>query len=104
MLEVFSRLEGSELVLELRGVLDFATIGIFNERTADWPSDVAAVRIDFSRLEFTDSTGIGAVIGTIHAAAGCGASVRFVGMSEPIEEMFETVGVFEILKTLQKGV
>ena len=103
MLEVFSRLEGRALLLELRGILDFATIGVFNERAMAWPPDVEAVTIDFSGLEFTDSTGIGAVIGAIYAASERGASVRFVGISEPIYDIFQTVGVFHILQTLQKG-
>lgn len=102
MLEVVSRIEGKQLYLEIHGVLDYATIGMFNDKID--VTELENVIIDFANMEFTDSTGIGAILEVIYSASENKARVELKGMNENVKSIFETVGVFEILQTLQKGV
>jgi len=102
MLKVVTRQERGLLQVKIQGILDYATIGNFNESLPDL-AGIEKIDIDFADLEFTDSTGIGAVLELIYAASESGAKVEFHGMRELVKVIFETVGVFDILRTLQEG-
>jgi anti-anti-sigma factor len=89
-------------VLEVEGVMDFFTIGDFDAALEEM-QDVSSLTIDFSRLTFIDSTGIGAILRAIHLSQEQGFPIYLTGMNEEIREMFETVGVLRVLEALQKG-
>jgi anti-anti-sigma factor len=87
----------------VEGVLDIATVDIFHERVDQLEEeDFSVLIVDFSKLLFIDSTGIGAVLRAIYLARDKGFTVQLEGMSENIKEIFETVGVMRILAALQK--
>ncbi|WP_284036401.1 STAS domain-containing protein [Neobacillus sp. 114] len=85
--------------IKLRGLLDFSTVDAFNF-VEKIPEHIASIDVDFSELEFIDSTGIGAIISILHKANSLGAEVDFIGMSEETKELFETIGVFDIKESL----
>lgn len=99
LLKVNSFVVGTKQVFKLNGVLDYSTVDTFDffNKTKEF---VTELEIDFSELDFIDSTGIGAILSILHSASSLNAKVSFVGMSEDTKRLFETIGVFEIKKSL----
>lgn len=93
---------GTKQIIKLKGILDFSTVDSFNFHESIGES-IIEVEVDFSELEFIDSTGIGAIISIIHMAARLKAKVYFIGMTNEIIDLFETIGVFEIKNSLLDG-
>lgn len=81
-------------------MLDYATIGTFKEANLNLVG-VTVIIFEFSKLEFTDSTGIGAILDVIYLAGEQQIRVEFRGLGKDIESIFDTMGVFQILRTLQ---
>lgn len=101
-LQVEKKTAGSELVLKLAGVLDYSTIRALHDQTSDIEG-CTAIMLELSDLEFTDSTGIGAILDLIYAANANGVKIDFQGLRSEIRHIFETMGVFQIVKALQEG-
>jgi anti-anti-sigma factor len=99
MLAVKSSIIDGALVISMNGVLDFSTVDSF-EFVNSTPETVNEIIVDFTELEFIDSTGIGAILAILHKANEIKASVEFKSMSEETKELFETIGVFTIKKSL----
>jgi anti-anti-sigma factor len=102
MLEVVSRMEEGQFYCEIRGILDYATVDTFRVQAANL-AGIRGVVLDCSGLEFSDSSGIGAIIDVIYVANERNANVEIIGMNERIKEIFEAVGVLQILRDLRKG-
>jgi anti-anti-sigma factor len=58
----------------------------------------------FNELEFIDSTGMGAIINTIYLSQEKSFQLKLEGINEVIYEVFETVGLFQILEVIQKEI
>lgn len=84
------------------GVLDYTTMDIFNKHIQTIKIGTEKVTINFSGLEFIDSTGIGSIINLVHEANSKKFRVEFNGINEEINIIFETIGVFQIMEALQK--
>ena len=99
LLNVNSFVVDTKQVFKLDGVLDYSTVDTFDffGKTKEF---VTELEVDFSELEFIDSTGIGAILSILHSASSLNAKVNFVGMTDETKELFETIGVFEIKKSL----
>ena len=54
--------------LALVGELDLSTTPVLKERLRSLRSDALVIRLDLSRLEFIDSSGLHALLGAIHDA------------------------------------
>ncbi|TJY42850.1 STAS domain-containing protein [Cohnella pontilimi] len=98
-LHIEEQQKGHTLVLKLAGVMDYSTIDGFEPSI---PEKTGEVVVDFSALDFIDSTGIGAILLIIHSAHEQDAAVKFTGLDDNIKELFDTVGVFRILESLRK--
>lgn len=98
-LTVESLIEGPKQVIRLKGILDYSTVDTFNFNDITKDS-ITKIDVDFSKLEFIDSTGIGAILSILHIAASLNAKVYFIGMTGEIIDLFETIGVFDIKKSL----
>jgi anti-anti-sigma factor len=92
--------KGSAITLEVIGILDYATIGIFHTGLPELKG-YSSILIDCTRLEFTDSTGIGAILEVMHMAHEHNLHFEIIGLSEEVEAIFETMGVFQIIEALQ---
>lgn len=92
-------IENNTLKIKVKGVLDFSTVDSF-DFINETPDSVIKIEVDFSELEFIDSTGIGAILSILHTASKLEAKVDFNNMSEETQDLFETIGVFEIKKSL----
>lgn len=98
--ELLVEVKESTYLVKLTGLMDYSTVDGFEFQI---PEDVSKVVVDFSELDFIDSTGIGAILSIIHAAFERDVYLEFVGLNEIVKDLFRTVGVFDIMKALQKG-
>jgi anti-anti-sigma factor len=98
-LTVDQTVDSNTLKIDMNGVLDFSTVDSF-DYINDTPDLVTHIEVDFSGLEFIDSTGIGAILTILHKAKSFEAKVDFINMSKETEELFSTIGVFDIKKAL----
>lgn len=101
-MEIGKELNNYECILSVSGVLDFSTMGPFVEEIHSIEEGIKKVIVDFKDLEFIDSTGIGAIINLVHEARAKQFDVEIQGVRDEIEELFEMIGVFQILETLQE--
>jgi anti-anti-sigma factor len=100
-LTISKKIEESTLIFHIQGVMDYSTISDADELT-QLPECINCVIVDFSELEFIDSTGIGSIIGLLHTAFEKNKDVTFRGLNDDAREVFETVGVFRIMEALRK--
>ncbi|MBP1153982.1 MULTISPECIES: STAS domain-containing protein [unclassified Paenibacillus] len=98
-LETQYETKGSIFYIKIVGLMDYSTIDNFN---VEIPEKITEIVVDFSALEFIDSTGIGAILSIIYKAVDRGIVVEFVSLNETVGELFDTVGVFRIIEALQK--
>ncbi|MCP8615729.1 STAS domain-containing protein [Salirhabdus salicampi] len=89
-----------EVRLYLMGELDITTIAEFNDSLKQI-EDCEKVVIDFSKITFMDSTGIGSIMEVIYLSQSEGFSLLFENLNEELQEVFETVGLFQLLKVVQ---
>ncbi|WP_018933371.1 STAS domain-containing protein [Gracilibacillus lacisalsi] len=99
-LEVYKKSEGNVCTLYVSGVLDYSTMDPFIKKIQEIEVSSKLVIVNFERLEFIDSTGIGAIINLVHEAKNKNFKVKLDGMNNEIEELFETLGVFQVMKSL----
>lgn len=88
------------IILYLKGMLDISTTNIVYALLEEI-DDIEHLIFDFSGLEFIDSTGIGAIIEAFHLAQEKSFTIKLQGVNVLTDHVFETVGLYAILKTLQ---
>ncbi|WP_413305883.1 STAS domain-containing protein [Bacillus sp. 1P10SD] len=88
-------------VIRIKGILDITTIEDFVTQIEVLP-EVHSLILDFSSLEFVDSTGIGAIMELIYLARENNFSIELQGMDEGTKQIFEVVGLFTIMKALKR--
>jgi anti-anti-sigma factor len=86
--------------LKVQGILDISTTHLLEEYIQKI-ADVKELIIDFSGLEFIDSTGIGAIMEMIYRSQEKQFRIKLEGMDKQIYEILETVGLFKVLETIQ---
>jgi stage II sporulation protein AA (anti-sigma F factor antagonist) len=62
-----------------------------------------AVIFDLDRLSFTDSTGIGMLIGRYKKLKGRGIPVYLKNVGPHIEKIFKMTGIFEIMPKIEEA-
>jgi anti-anti-sigma factor len=95
--------QNERIVTRVKGILDISTVDLFTEHTIHLFGELGGHRIlavDFSGLEFIDSTGIGVILEFIYESKERGLAVRFEGIHEEIAEIFETIGVMRVLEAM----
>jgi anti-anti-sigma factor len=101
-LSINTRVKNGTYEVDIIGVMDYATVDDFNHVT-EIPDNVKDCVINFSELEFTDSTGIGLIISIIYAASNHKIPVKFMDLSPDVKEVFDTIGIFKILEASAGG-
>ncbi|MBA2870384.1 anti-anti-sigma factor [Anoxybacillus calidus] len=89
-------------VLKIHGILDISTAFILEQFIQEL-ENVRELIIDFSNLEFIDSTGVGVIIEFIYLSQEKNFTIRFQGIDEQTYEIFETIGLFKVLEAFQDG-
>jgi anti-sigma B factor antagonist len=103
-MEVKDSLEQGVTVVQLLGSrLDAAAAPVFKSRIVDLENQGRQLfALDFSGLDFMDSTGLGALVSCVKALGGKGQFVLF-GMRESLRKIFMITrldrGVFKIVAT-----
>lgn len=90
-----------QAVVQINGTMDITTIEVFVTKMDKLPK-VSQLLLDFSNLEFIDSTGIGAIMELIYLSQEQNFTIKLTGMDETIHKIFEIVGLFTILEALKK--
>lgn len=102
MLELTVQKEHSDrtIVLNVKGILDISTVHLF-EAYIQEIENIEELIIDFSNLEFIDSTGIGMIMEAIYLSQEKQFVIKLKGIEEPIHSILETVGLFKVLEAVQ---
>lgn len=87
-------------ILELNGILDISTTHYIDPYLENM-EEIEILVIDFSGLEFIDSTGIGSILNAIFLSQEKGFILKFQGIDEMTHTVFETVGLYQILEAAQ---
>ena len=89
--------DGHTLVFVLSGSFDIATAPSVRAALTDASDGKQDVVLDLTRLEFLDSTGLGALIGAHRRATENGGSVRIVVGDGPILRLLNITGLIRVL-------
>ena len=89
--------DGDTLIFKLRGSLDIATSPTVRAALGDAADKGNAhLIVDLTGLEFLDSTGLGALIGTHRRTAESGGSLKLVVSEGPIFRLLNITGLIRI--------
>lgn len=91
---------GSSITFFLQGVLDITTSNAMDRHLKEL-DEIDTLIFDLTGVEFIDSTGIGLIINTVYISQEKQFRVRLQGVDELINEVFETVGLYQILEAIQ---
>ncbi len=98
-MEVYTDMEGNNLVFGLVGELDEHSAASvrkkMDERIAE--EDFANVILDLSRMSFMDSTGIGVVIGRYKSVRRQNKRLYVRDPSPTVDKIFRMSGLYEII-------
>jgi len=90
--------EGGETVVALEGELDVHTMAQFGERVTDLTQDShVQLVVDLAGLEFVDSTGLGALIGTMARVQRSGGDMA---LRSPAPAVRRTIEVMRLERAL----
>lgn len=92
---------GKDVTLKIKGVLDISTTNLVDPYLEQLDENVETLIIDFSEVEFMDSTGIGSIMNAIHLSQEKNMKLKLQGIDELTHQVFEMVGLYEILETIQ---
>jgi anti-sigma B factor antagonist len=88
-------------------VLDASTARAFKDAITPLLTDEAEVVLDLSKIEFIDSSGLGALVSCLRQAHAAGGEIKLSGLSKPARALFELVRmhrVFEVFNNLDEAV
>ncbi|MCL2618062.1 MAG: anti-sigma factor antagonist [Defluviitaleaceae bacterium] len=93
------RAEGDCLVAEISGEIDHhSASGLKDRISAEYKRGTARnLRLDFARVTFMDSSGVGMVIGRYKEAAERGGDLSVCGLSGELARLFEMAGLHKII-------
>jgi anti-anti-sigma factor len=103
-LKVEKEVQETTLTLLISGILDISTNNVIDPHLEEINDEINMLIIDFSGLEFIDSTGIGSIMNAIHLSQEKQFKLRFQGVHELTHQVFEMVGLYQILEAVQAEV
>ncbi|MDQ0352526.1 anti-sigma B factor antagonist/stage II sporulation protein AA (anti-sigma F factor antagonist) [Alkalibacillus filiformis] len=102
LIRVEKQLQGEICTLYVNGVLDYSTMDPFDKEIRSIDCNIRQVVVNFENLSFIDSTGLGSIVNLVHEASDKQFNVFLEGINEEINDLFETVGVYKIIESLQE--
>ncbi|WEG12465.1 STAS domain-containing protein [Pullulanibacillus sp. KACC 23026] len=100
-LSIQKEIKDTTTILHLDGILDITTTNLIELHLQVLEEDIQLLVFNFTSLEFLDSTGIGSIINAIHLSQEKQFKLKFEGVNEITNEVFEMVGIYKILEALQ---
>jgi anti-sigma B factor antagonist len=88
-------------------VLDASTARAFKEAVKPLLTQDARLVLDLSRVEFIDSTGLGALVSCLRQAHASGGEIKLTGLTKSARALFELVRmhrVFEIFNSSDEAI
>jgi anti-anti-sigma factor len=98
-LQITKEVKESTTTLHLQGILDISTTGSIDPFLEELDA-VDFLVIDFSGLDFIDSTGIGSIMNAIYLSQEKDFTLRLQGVNDLTHQVFEMVGLYRILDAL----
>lgn len=95
----FKRVENS-LIVRIRGEIDDCAAKVLRSKI-DVEYDITGTKdmiLDFTKVSFMDSTGIGMIIGRYKRVAALGGSLRIFGADKNVKRIIELSGLGRIVK------
>lgn len=93
------RRQGDTLTVYLSGEIDHCQAERLREEIEERLRDasVRCLRLDFSRVSFMDSSGIGMIIGRYKTMAARGGRVTACALKPPVDRLFRMGGLHKII-------
>jgi len=101
-LTIYKEVQGETTIFKLEGILDITTSKVIEPYLNSF-SDMKVLILDFSDLEFIDSTGIGSIMEAIYLSQEKNFILKLTGINESIHEVFKTVGLYQILDKIHEA-
>jgi anti-sigma B factor antagonist len=101
------KIDGVAVVLIVAENLDASNTRAFKQRITPILESETQVALDCSKLQFVDSSGIGAILACLRRINARGGDVRLFGITRPVRALFELVRmhrIFEIFNSRDEAV
>jgi anti-sigma B factor antagonist len=88
-------------------VLDASTACSFNEEITPLLTQDVKLVLDLSKVDFIDSSGLGALVSCLRRAHARGGEIKLFGLSKPARALFELVKmhrVFEVFNSPEEAI
>ncbi len=98
-MEIKSKISGNVLICYVQGELDHHTADEFRNYI-DYNLENNAVKhlvLDLSRLEFMDSSGIGALIGRYKKVSSLGGKTAVANVNNQVGRLLKVSGIYDII-------
>ena len=96
-LDVDSWLDCGRLVIEVAGEVDVYSVPLLREAlSSDGASRPLRIAVMCERLEFIDSSGIGALVGGLKRAQASGGRLALVGCSPHVDRMLHRLALHRV--------
>lgn len=95
LLEIERQKENGRGKLYLSGVLDISTVDSF-KISLEYFGDVQELVIDFAKIKFIDSTGVGGIIHAFKHFKASNRKIKITAISSEVYEIFDILGLPEI--------
>jgi anti-sigma B factor antagonist len=79
-------------VIQLKGRLDAANAHLLRDRLTTGCIECAAIVVDFSAVEFMDSTGLGVLVGSVHRLRALHRDLKLACLPPPVRRVLELTG------------
>ncbi|MDQ0253059.1 anti-anti-sigma factor [Evansella vedderi] len=94
--------KNTTMTLKFIGILDISTTNEIVPYLNEIDNNLKELSLDFSEIEFIDSTGIGSIMNAIHLSQEKDFTLKFEGVNELTRQVFEMVGLYDILEAVQQ--
>lgn len=99
MESIQAKQNGDTVTVMLRGEIDHCSAEMIREQIeyAIGPADIRHMRLDFTKVSFMDSSGIGMIIGRYKTMKAKKGTVSAAGMSPSVDRLFRMAGLHRII-------
>jgi anti-sigma B factor antagonist len=88
-------------------MLDASTVSAFRDAVKPLLTEKAQVVLDLSKVEFIDSSGLGALVACLRQAHAIGGDIKLFGLGKSARALFELVRmhrVFEVFNSADEAI
>lgn len=92
---------GPNLIVQVDGELDLETSPVFREKVESKLNQYEMIKhliLDLKKVNFIDSSGLGAILGRFKRLSQQGGRVSAVNVSPQVRRIFELSGLLKIMK------